>query len=180
MASAGAVAAVIAVPVAAVMAVDVAAIIAVWVGAGSAAIAVAVAAVTAVAVAAVIAVAGTGVAVGIGVADGTVVGVDVGAGGTPHAAAEIEFVSSVTAPFRASVRPETKAPVVTVMLVSARIFPLKVVPVPRVAELPTWKNALHRLPLLMNRTEELLAVVNVLPILKTKTEAGFPRSLSDI
>ena len=49
----------------------------------------------------------------------------------------IVFVSSVTAPFLASTRPSTVAPVVTVMLVRARMVPRKLDPVPRVAELPT-------------------------------------------
>jgi hypothetical protein len=47
------------------------------------------------------------------------------------------FVSSVTAPFRASSLPEVLAPVVNVMLVSARMSPANEVPVPSVAELPT-------------------------------------------
>src|SRR4029079_4431475 len=53
------------------------------------------------------------------------------------------LVSSVTAPFRASTRPSTVAPVVRVMLVRARIVPRKLEPVPRVAELPTCQNTLQ-------------------------------------
>src|SRR5579862_9376531 len=49
----------------------------------------------------------------------------------------IVFVSSVTAPFLASSRPSTVAPVVAVMLVRARMVPRKLDPVPSVAELPT-------------------------------------------
>ncbi len=64
------------------------------------------------------------------------------------------------------------------MLVSARIFPAKVVPVPRVAELPTCQNTLQFTPPLITATAELLAVVSILPILKTKTAAGFPWALS--
>jgi len=45
--------------------------------------------------------------------------------------------SSVTAPFRASSRPSTVAPVFALIEVSARTLPLKVVVVPMVAELPT-------------------------------------------
>jgi hypothetical protein len=56
------------------------------------------------------------------------------------------------------------APVFSVMLVSARTFPTNVVLVPSVAELPTCQNALQSIPLLITRTEELLAVVSVLPI----------------
>ena len=45
---------------------------------------------------------------------------------TPHAAVPILLVSIVAAPLRASARPETLAPVVDEMLVSARMFPTKV------------------------------------------------------
>src|SRR3954452_20116746 len=47
------------------------------------------------------------------------------------------FVSSVTAPLRASVLPLVFAPVVSVMLVRARMSPTNDVPVPSVAELPS-------------------------------------------
>jgi hypothetical protein len=47
------------------------------------------------------------------------------------------LVSKVTAPFRASARPSTVAPVVSVIEVNARMFPRNVEPVPSVAELPT-------------------------------------------
>jgi hypothetical protein len=46
-------------------------------------------------------------------------------------------VSSVTAPFRASALPSRFTPVVIVIDVSARMFPLNTEFVPRVAELPT-------------------------------------------
>ena len=50
------------------------------------------------------------------------------------------LVSSVTAPFLARARPLWRlAPVVRVMLVRATMFPSNAVPVPMVAELPTWK-----------------------------------------
>src|SRR2546428_1431923 len=49
----------------------------------------------------------------------------------------IVLESKVTAPLRANSRPSTAAPVVTVMEVKARMFPLKTEVVPRVAELPT-------------------------------------------
>jgi hypothetical protein len=52
------------------------------------------------------------------------------------------LVSNVTAPFRASALPFSVAPVVTVMDVSARMLPLKVEAVPRVAELPTCQKML--------------------------------------
>src|SRR6185436_18119743 len=64
-----------------------------------------------------------------------VVTAEVGSGG-----AVMVLVSSVTAPFRASVRPVTRTPVVTVMLVNARMFPVNDVVVPIVAELPTCQN----------------------------------------
>ena len=60
----------------------------------------------------------------------------------------IVSLSSVTAPLRASTRPSIVTPVVTVMLVSARMLPRKVEPVPSVAELPTCQKTLHeRAPL---------------------------------
>src|SRR5512135_1967854 len=95
-----------------------------------------------------------------------------------HAVAQPEtltvLVSSVTAPFRARARPPTLAPVFSVMLVRARMLPLNAVPVPSVAELPTCQNALQFEPPLLKVTTELLAVVSVLPIWKTKTALGSP------
>ena len=64
-------------------------------------------------------------------------------GGTAHAEMATVLVSIVTAPFRARALPDTFALVVRVMLVSARIFPMNVVVVPRVAELPTCQKTLH-------------------------------------
>jgi hypothetical protein len=55
----------------------------------------------------------------------------------PHTGALMVFESSVTAPFRARALPDSVAPVVRAMLVSATIFPTNEVVVPRVAELPT-------------------------------------------
>jgi len=57
--------------------------------------------------------------------------------------------------------------VVTVSLVRAIRFPTKVVPVPSVAELPICQNTLPHSAPFVRTTEELLAVVSVLPILKT-------------
>ena len=65
---------------------------------------------------------------------------------------EMVFVSMVTAPFRARARPTTVAPVLSVMDVSARMLPWKVVLVPRVAELPTCQKMLQALAPLMRRT----------------------------
>ena len=73
-------------------------------------------------------------------------------------------VSSVTAAVRAYNPPLTEMPVVTVIEVCARMFPAKVVPVPRVAELPTCQKTLQALAPLIRRTEEADAVVRVLPI----------------
>ena len=90
------------------------------------------------------------------------------------------LVSSVTAPFRARALPsKIVAPVVMVMLVSARICPSNAVPVPSVAELPTCQNTSHPgiAPPLIVTTDELLAVVSVLPIWKTNCAFGFPWSL---
>jgi hypothetical protein len=81
---------------------------------------------------------------------------------------EMTLVSNVTAPFRARARPlPILAPVVRVMLVSARIFPWNRVEVPSVAELPTRQYTLQGSAPLIRRTTELLAVVSVLPIRKT-------------
>ena len=72
---------------------------------------------------------------------------------------------SVTAPFIAKALPQPMlAPLFSVMLVSARIFPWNEVLVPRVAELPTCQNTFESVKLLEKTTDELLAVVSVLPI----------------
>jgi hypothetical protein len=119
---------------------------------------------------------GPAVAVEVGVGDGPAVEVKVGVGAGPAAqiALEMLLVSIVTAPLRASARPETITRVVSVMLVRARMFPENRVSVPRVAELPICQNTLQLDPMLVMRTLELLAVVSVLPIWKTKTAAGLP------
>ena len=88
------------------------------------------------------------------------------------------LVSSVTAPLRASARPLVFDPVVSVMLESARMSPVNEVPVPRVAELPTCQKTLLQLlpPLLMTVTDELLAVVSVLPVLNRNSAFALPRA----
>src|ERR1044071_7834348 len=91
------------------------------------------------------------------------------------------FVSRVTAPFRAKALPVKPAPVVIVMLVSARMFPANVLPVPSVAELPICqKRFVGQVvpPVLVRTTDDPLAVVSVLPILKRKSALGLPRKLS--
>src|SRR5258708_4773134 len=77
------------------------------------------------------------------------------------------LLSSVTAPPSAKTLPITLTPVVTVSLVKAIRFPTKAVAVPRVEELPTCQNTLPARSPLARATEELLAVVSVLPICKT-------------
>jgi hypothetical protein len=61
-----------------------------------------------------------------------------------------------------------------VMLVNARMLPRNDVPVPIVAELPTCQNTLHRGPPLITTTDEPLAVVIVLPILKMNVALELP------
>jgi hypothetical protein len=58
------------------------------------------------------------------------------------------------------------------MLVSARIFPINVVPVPSVAELPTCQKSLHCCPPLIRTTDELLPVINVLATLNIQTASA--------
>src|ERR1035438_7607346 len=75
------------------------------------------------------------------------------------------LLSKVTAPFLAKALPQPMvAPVFRVMLVSARIFPGNAGVVPRVAELPTCQYTFESVKLLLKITDELLAVVSVLPI----------------
>src|SRR6185436_6350393 len=83
-------------------------------------------------------------------------------------AVEIEMVlaSRLTAPFRANSLPSTAAPVVTVMEVSARMFPLKLEVVPSVAELPTCQKTLAALAPPLRITWRPVVVVSVDPIWK--------------
>ena len=88
------------------------------------------------------------------------------------------FVSSVTAPLRASSLPATNAPVFVVMEVRAKMFPMKLVPVPRVAELPTCQKIFADWAPFIAVTAALLAVVRVEPIWKTKMALAFPKPFS--
>lgn len=89
------------------------------------------------------------------------------------------MLSVVTEPFRANALPEERlALVFKVMLVSARIFPWNDVVEPIVAELPICQNTLQAEPPLVMTTDELLAVVSVLPIWNTKTALESPWALS--
>ena len=92
----------------------------------------------------------------------------------PHAEMETVLVSSVTEPFCARSLPWTVAPVMRVILVSAKTFPTKLVVVPSVAELPICQKTLQGLAPLISTTDEPLAVVRVLPILNTQTAAELP------
>jgi hypothetical protein len=75
----------------------------------------------------------------------------------------IVFVSRVTDPLRASIRPIEVAPVCRVMDVNARMVPRKLVAVPIVAELPICQNTLQDLAPLVSSTRLLDAVVRVEP-----------------
>ena len=70
-------------------------------------------------------------------------------------------VSRVTAPLRASRRPETEVPVCAVMEVSANRSPTKLLSVPRVAEEPTCQTTWHGSAPLMSSTRLPEAVINV-------------------
>jgi hypothetical protein len=119
------------------------------------------------------AVGGAAVVVATGV-PGVPLGAGVSGGALAQPWMETLLVSIVTSPFRARALPDTLAPFCRAMLVSARIFPTNWVVVPRVAELPTCQNMLQAVPPLITRTEELLAVVSLLAILKMKTAAALP------
>ena len=60
-----------------------------------------------------------------------------------HPGAVTALSSSDTDPLRAKIRPSTVDPVSTLTEVKAMTVPTKVVPVPRVAELPTCQNTLQ-------------------------------------
>jgi len=64
--------------------------------------------------------------------------------------------------------------VFSVIDVNARMLPTNVVPVPSVAELPTWKKTLQARAPLMSSTLLPDAVVSVLPIWKMKAASGSP------
>ena len=117
---------------------------------------------------------GTGAApdpVGIGNGVGTGTG---GAGPPLHDVTAL--LSSVTAPLRASVLPLRLAPVVIVMLVSARMFPAIELAVPMVAELVTCHHTPQAEAPFRRTTDEAEAVVSELAIWKMYTPA--PSSVS--
>jgi hypothetical protein len=107
------------------------------------------------------------------VVDGCVVVVVTGVGGAQVGWRKVS-VSNVTAPFRARALPWTVTPVVTVIDVSARMFPAKSEPVPSVAELPTCQKTLHSWAPLISVTVLADAVTSVESVWKMKTELGSP------
>ena len=114
-----------------------------------------------------------GVIEGVGVTVGVAVGVGVGVA-TKHAGRTTALISRVTAPLRASTRPSTCAPVVTVTEVSAMIVPLNVELVPSVAELPTCQKTLHACALFASTIVLAPAVVSVEFVLNIKIAFGSP------
>jgi hypothetical protein len=85
--------------------------------------------------------------------------------------------SRVTAPLRASARPEMVAPVVAEIDVRARMLPAKVELVPSVAELPTCQKTLHAWAPPVRLTSLADAVMRVEATWKTKTALGSPFAL---
>jgi len=115
-----------------------------------------------------------GTGVGTGVEEGVGAGVGAGVGGTAHVALVMVFVSNVTAPFRANIRPSTFAPVVRVADANARIFPLKVEFAPSVAELPTCQKILQAWAPFVRTILLAPAVISVEAVLKMKTADASP------
>ena len=91
-----------------------------------------------------------------------------------HVGLVIVSVSSVTAPLRASTRPSMVVPVVTVMLVRAKIVPRKKEPVPSVAELPICQKMLQDWAPFVRLTTLADPVVSADPTWKTNTASGLP------
>ena len=96
----------------------------------------------------------------------------------PPAQPPTRLESRVTAPVRARSLPDAFAPVISVMLASARMLPANDVVLPSVAEEPTYQNTLQPEPPLIMFTLDALAVVSVLPIWKMNTALGLPWALS--
>ena len=90
----------------------------------------------------------------------------------------ITLLSRVTAPFWASTRPVTCAPVLRVIEVRARIEPLNSLVVPRVAELPTCQKTWHAWAPFSNTTRLPDAPTKVEPACMMKTEFTSPAPLS--
>jgi hypothetical protein len=92
--------------------------------------------------------------------------VAVGTGTTAQAGPVIVLLSSVTAPVCAIARPFKVAPVCRLIDVRARMLPMKLVPVPRVADETTLHHTLHGSPPV---TDEFAAVVRVAADLNIQT-----------
>src|ERR1035437_2506245 len=84
------------------------------------------------------------------------------------------FVSSVTAPLRANIRPLAVALVVRVIEVRAKIVPSRCEDVPRVAELPTCQNTFAACAPPIKTTLLLAAVIRVEAAWKMNTALGSP------
>ncbi len=95
-------------------------------------------------------------------------------GGAAQLGTVIVSLSRVTAPVWASARPTIVLFVVTVIDARARIVPVKLEPVPSVAELPTCQNTLQAWAPPIRTTWLAEPVVSVEPIWKMKTAAGSP------
>jgi len=93
-----------------------------------------------------------------------------------HEGTDTVFESSVTAPVSASALPVEVALVSKVILARAITVPIKFVPVPRVAELPTCQKTPHGCAPLTSATEASLAVMRVLGTRKINTASGLPSS----
>src|ERR1700712_4180560 len=119
---------------------------------------------------------GVGVAVAVAVGVGVVVGVGVALG--VGVGTVIVLVSRVTAPLSARARPSRVAPVFKVMLWLAISVPVKELPVPRTADVPTCQKMFTELPL-SRLIMELGSVVSAVPIRKWKAALGSPPVLSE-
>jgi hypothetical protein len=106
---------------------------------------------------------GLGVKVRVGVLVlvglGVLVRVAVAVGGAAAQTGPVKvLVSNVTAPVCARALPSRLAPVFREMDVSARIFPMKLVFVPRVAELTTLHHTLHGSPPVTDEPADVMSV----------------------
>jgi hypothetical protein len=95
-----------------------------------------------------------------------------------HVGTVIVLASMVTAPFRASSRPTTVAPVSSVIDVNARVVPTKLVFVPSVSELPTTQKTLQAWAPFSSKILLDDAVITVDAASKMKTVDGSPCPLS--
>jgi hypothetical protein len=93
-----------------------------------------------------------------------------------HPLTMVSLPLMVTVPFLASARP-VRVPPLRVMLVSAIIFPAKLLPVCMVADVPTCQKTLQGEAPPAKATVAPVAVVRVLPIWKIHTSVGLPVSV---